>query len=282
MFYLFYLSLLPILIDFIIRLHRKDEKAIKKYFSYAFLTFAITFTLKPQLVFLSELVSLLIIPLFIYENPYFKNFWLIYALLVGYFTLHNLIQLLLIYALTSIAILAFNYFERKELHRKIVHIGLGCLIGYITLIRPLYGIYFMSLLLIIGSFLYLIRRNYPVSLFLKEYSKDGSGKEAFTLVIGILVSFIIGFLIGINPYFAAYYQAWVDGLSAIFGVKSKGKSLRGFIGGIAGGIIAVLATKTNPLFAIAVPLVEYKVRKVDDNLVVPIITLLLYILVTRI
>jgi len=287
-----------ILIDLIVRLFRREEKIVKKYFSYIFLTLAMTLTLKiifrvqrnyelDPFAFPSGHASLSIIPFFVYENIYLRILWLIYALIVGYLRIlagvHDLIQVLSGYILTSVGILLFNYLERdlgKDLHRKIIHIGLGSLIGYVTFIKPLYGIYLMVLLLIIGAFLYLIRKTYFISFFLREYSKDSSGKEAFTFVIGILAASLIGILLGINPYFVAFYLAWVDGLSTIFGLrfKTREKSYIGLLGGILGGIISVLATRTNPIFAIIIPLIEYKVKKFDDNLVIPISTLLLYIL----
>ena len=276
-----------ILVDFALRLIRREERVIKKYFSYTFLALAITLTIRIGVQsyldeFPSETESLSIIPFFVYENPYLKLLWLIYALFVGYLRIisgvDDLIQVLSAFVLTSIGILVFERLSKREIHRKIVHIGLGSLIGYITFIKPLYGLSFMILLLVVGSFFYIARGNELVSFFLKEYSKDGSGKEAFTLVIGILLSSFIGVLLGINPYFVAFYLAWVDGLSAIFGIKSKGKSVKGLFGGIIGGVVSALATTTNPLFAIIIPLVEYKVRKVDDNLVIPLITILLYIL----
>jgi len=291
-----------IFIDFMIRLFRKEEITVKKYFSYIFLTLAITLTLKiifrvqrdyelDPFAFPSGHASLSIIPFFIYENAYLKILWLIYALIVGYLRilagLHDVIQVLSGYIFTSVGILLFNYLERdlgKDLHRKAIHIGLGSLIGYIIFIKPLYGILFMFLLLIIGAFLYLIRNTYFVNFFLREYSKDMSGKEAFTFVIGILIPSLIGFSLGINPYFVAFYLAWVDGLAAIFGLKfkAKEKSINGLFGGILGGIIAVLATRTNPLFAIVIPLIEYKVKKLDDNLVIPLSTLLIYILFAQV
>jgi len=287
-----------ILIDFIIRLFRKEEKIAKKYFSYIFLALAIAFTLKlifrvhrnydwDPFAFPSAHASLSIVPFFVYENPYLRILWLIYAFIVGYLRIlagaHNLIQVIFGYIFTSIGILLFDYLEKdlgKGLHRKVVHIGLGSIIGFITFIKPLYGVYLMILLLIIGGFLYLIRKTYFVDFFLKEYSKDNSGKEAFTFVIGILIASIIGILLGINPYFVAFYLAWVDGLSAIVGLKfkTKEKSINGLLGGIFGGIMAVLATRANPLFAIIIPLIEYKVRRFDDNLVIPISTILIYIL----
>jgi len=279
-----------ILVDFALRLIKREERVIKKYFSYTFLTLAITLTIRIGVQsyldeFPSETASLSIIPFFVYENPYLKALWLIYALFVGYLRIisgvNNLIQVLSAYVFTSIGILVFERLDKREMHRKIVHIGLGSSIGYITFIRPLYGIFFMILLLVIGSFLYTIRGNELVSFFLKEYSKDGSGREAFTLVVGILVSSLIGLLLGINPYFVAFYLAWVDGLSAIFGVKSKGKSVKGFLGGIIGGVISVLVTRTNPLFAIIIPFTEYKVRRVDDNPVIPLVTIFLYILLNN-
>jgi len=291
-----------IVIDFITRLFRKEEKIVRKYFSCVFLTLAITLTLKmifrvqrnyelDPFAFPSGHASLSIVPFFIYENIYLKVLWLIYASIVGYLRilagLHDVIQVLFGYIFTSVGILLFNYLERdigKHLHRKVVHLGLGSLIGYITFIKPLYGILFMFLLLIIGAFLYLIRKTYFVSLFLREYSKDMSGREAFTFVIGILISSLIGFFLGINPYFVAFYLAWVDGLAAIFGLKfkAKEKSINGLIGGIVGGIISVLATRTNPLFAIIIPLIEYKVKRFDDNLVIPLSTLLIYILLAQV
>ena len=276
-----------ILVDFALRLIRRERRVIKKYFSYTFLTLALTLTIRIGVQnylheFPSETESLSIIPFFAYENLYLKLLWLIYALFVGYLRIisgvDDLIQVLSAFVLTSIGILVFERLSKREIHRKIVHIGLGSLIGYITFIKPLYGLSFMILLLVVGSFFYIARGNELVSFFLKEYSKDGSGKEAFTLVIGILLSSFIGVLLGINPYFVAFYLAWVDGLSAIFGIKSKGKSVKGLFGGIIGGVVSALATTTNPLFAIIIPFTEYKVRRVDDNLVIPIFTLLLYVL----
>jgi len=281
----FLLSL--ILVDFVVRLIRKEGRVIKKYFSYTFLALAITLTIRIGVQnylhnFLSETAYLSIIPFFVYGNPYLKLLWLIYALLIGYLRVitgvNDLIQVLSAYLFTSIGILVFERVNMREIHRKIVHIGLGSLIGYITFIKPLYGISFMILLLVIGSFLYMIRGNELVSFFLKEYSKDGSGKEAFTFITGILVSSFVGVLLGINPYFVSFYLAWVDGLSAIFGVKSKGKSVKGLFGGIIGGVLSALVTKTNPLFAIIIPFTEYKARRIDDNLIIPISSLLFYIL----
>jgi len=294
--------LFVIFIDFLIRLFRKEEKTVKKYFSYTFLTLAITLTAKlifrvqrsyelDPFAFPSGHASLSIIPFFVYENPYLRFLWLIYAFVIGYLRIlagvHDLIQVLFGYTFTSIGILLFNYLEKdlgKDLHRKVIHLGLGSIIGYITFIKPLYGVYFMVLLLIVGAFLYIIRKIYFVNLFLKEYSKDMSGREAFTFVIGILISSLIGLVLGINPYFVAIYLAWVDGLSAILGLKfkAKQKSVNGLFGGILGGIISVLATRTNPLFAIVIPLIEYKVKRFDDNLVIPISTILIYILLVQV
>ncbi|RDD52304.1 hypothetical protein BA065_02455 [Nanoarchaeota archaeon NZ13-N] len=300
--FLSYLLLAIIIVDFLIRLLRKEGRYTKYYFTYLFLTLGIVLTLKiifrvyrsneiDPFAFPSGHASLAIVPFFIYERPYFKVLWLIYALFIGYLRIlagvHDLIQVLFGYIFTSIGILAFNYLEKdlgKELHRKVIHLGLGSIIGYVTFIRPIYGIYLMFLLLIVGAFLYLIRRTYFVSFFLREYSKDESGREAFTFVIGILVSYIIGLFLGINPYFIAFYLAWVDGLAAIFGLrfKAKEKSVNGLLGGILGGVISVLATRTNPLFVIVIPLIEYKVKRFDDNLIIPIFTLLLYILLAQV
>lgn len=292
-----------ILIDFIIRVLKRDSKKTKKYFTYIFLTLGITLSLKlifrirrdyiDPFAFPSTHASLSIIPFFVYENPYYKVLWLIYASIIGALRVlggfHTIPQVLFGYIFTGIGILLFNILEKelgKDLHRKSIHVGLGSLIGYILFINPLYGMFFSAFLLFIGAIFYVFRNTYFISMFLKEYSKSLNGKEAFTFVGGILITSIIGYMLNVNPYFTAFYLAWVDGLSTILGLyigkHLKEKSIYGLFGGILGGIIAMIATRTNPILAFTIPLIEYKTRKLDDNLIIPLSTLLIYILLAQV
>ncbi|MEM1782792.1 MAG: hypothetical protein QW483_02835, partial [Nanopusillaceae archaeon] len=287
--------LLLIPIDALIRLIKKDEKKVKKYFSYFFLVLGINLTLKlifriernyiDPFAFPSTHSSLSIIPFFVYDNLKYKILFLIYAIVIGSFRIfaevHDLYQVLFGYLFSLVSIIIFNKLEEKLenfIHRKAIHIGLGSLIGYLLFLYPLLGILFMILLLLIGIILYLLKDFFFIKLFLQNYSKDSTGYEAFTFVLGTFSASLISYALNINPYFIPIYLAWVDGLSSTFGKlfnSGDKKSIYGLFGGFIGGIISVLATRTNPIIAIVVSISEYFIRKIDDNLILPIITFLM-------
>lgn len=292
--------LLLIPVDALIKLIKKDENKVRKYFSYFFLILGTNLTLKlifrierpyiDPFSFPSTHASLSIIPFFVYDNIKYKFLFLVYSLIIGSFRIlagvHDIFQVLFGYIFSIFFIIIFNKLEKRLerfIHRKVIHIGLGSLIGYILFLYPFLGLLFMIFLLLFGVILYLLKDFFFIKMFLQNYSKDSTGYEAFTFVLGIFSTSLISYALDINPYFIPIYLAWIDGLSSTFGKlfnNEDKKSIYGLFGGFIGGIISVLATRTNPIIAIVVSISEYFIRKIDDNLILPIITFLMYILLS--
>ena len=291
-----YILFLPFLLDVLIKYIKGEKEYLKKSFSYFFFLLGVSLTLKlifkvpranisyfDPYAFPSTHAMLATLPVFIFIND--KKRLIFYLILMisidlfrvfgGYHTYDqviagNLIGFLSLYLLEHLR----NKTKDKGIDRKSIHIGLAVLIGYISYINQFYGILLLIFLILLGILLYILKSFIGIIRdFLEWYSKDKSGKEAFTLVIGIFIPSIIGYLLNIPFYYIAFYIAWLDGLATIFSIYFKPNEIEKGIyhisGGIIGGIIAYLATSTNPIIIPILILIKL-VLKIDDNLILPI------------
>lgn len=285
---------------------RGEKEILKKAFSYFFLIIGIIFTLKlifkvPRpttnltdfdlYAFPSTHAGLAVLPIFLFLKDRKRIiFYSLMLLLIDFLRVHggyhtidqviagNIIILLSLFLVEKL----INKIKDNGIERKFVHIGLSVSIGYITFLNFKFGMLLLSILIILGIILYVFFRNFfIIKDFLEWYSKDKTGKEALTLVGGIFISLLLGYMIGINAYYTAFYLGWLDGLSTIFAIyfhkDKKEKSAYSMIGGFFGGIIAYIATNTSILIIFPLLLIDY-FYKGDDNMIIPISTLFLNIL----
>ena len=162
----------------------------------------------------------------------------------------------------------------READRQAFHMGLSTLLALLLFRSPSLGTYVLALGLALGVVLYALRRRDPVRAFLRTYGRDGTGKGAFALLLGLLIVALI------RPdvaWKAAFFAGYVDGLATIAGkaAGTRKKSAVGFLGGVLGATIAWTCTGVTPASIIVVPLVEFFTRGVDDNITVPLAVLAL-------
>ena len=161
----------------------------------------------------------------------------------------------------------------KEADRQSFHMGAAVFFGFLLFINRIATIILFFCLLLIGVILYFNRRG-PVKDFLDRYDRDHTGRGAFTLVGGLLITA----LLWEDAWKAAFFVAYVDGFATIAGKLkgTRGKSVVGAVGGLLGGIFAALCAKINLFIAPTVAVIEL-VSPVDDNIVIPFA---IYVLVT--
>ncbi|HIP90418.1 MAG TPA: phosphatase PAP2 family protein [Candidatus Nanopusillus sp.] len=286
--------LIGILVLDAIRNYLKNNKNItKKYITYFVFLLGFVYTLKfifsvtrhvsyfDPFSFPSGHTTVSIILFAVYRNPIF----LLYSVVVGLLRIlggyHSFMDVFfgLFFGLVGIAIV--DVLEKKigkEAHRKLFHIGIASYTGFLLYINQYFTTILLVISLTIGLFLYSIRTKCVVIKDLLEwYDRDFTGQGAFTLILGILLVS----LLWDKAYISAFFLAWVDGLSTIFGklFGTREKSIYGLVGGIIGGIIASLATKVNFFIGFVTAFIEYLIPKeIDDNVIIPLVVYLTYIM----
>ncbi len=162
----------------------------------------------------------------------------------------------------------------KEADRQAFHMGLSALMALLLFRAPTLGAYLLALGLVFGAILFVLRRRDPVRAFLRTYDRDGTGRGAFALLLGVLLVTLIRPDAG---WKAAFFAGYVDGLATLAGkaAGTRKKSILGFIGGVLGAAIAWACTGLTPVSIIVVPLVEFFTRGIDDNITVPLAVLVL-------
>ncbi len=263
---------------------RKDRKEFLRLLSFLMLSDSVSRTAKlvfrversyyDPLAFPSSHVSIMIGWTF-YRRSLFSLFCLILMTVSRVLSgAHTVLEVLGAYAIVTPVLLGYLKIEDSPyVRRKIMHIFLGTLIGYLLYIMPSYQLWIL-LFFVVGAITSQLLRKYSIfNVLYSEFEKtEGEDYGPITLPLGILLSYVI---FPDSAFVSALYLAWVDGLAAIFGkmFQTKDKSVYGLVGGFVGAIIAFLATKTSPFLIVLNPIVEYYTpKKLEDNLTIPIST----------
>ena len=153
-----------------------------------------------------------------------------------------------------------------ETHRQSLHLGVSFILGSLFFEKRIYGILVCAFLLILGAFLFFLRKKKIIAEFLNFYDRDGKkGWGAFTLVGGI---FFVS-LFWEEVWKACFITGMIDGFSSLFKKNDKKITFGSFGAGLFGGIVSSHLTGLPLIVGIVGVLIE-ELSPIDDNLVLPL------------
>ncbi|HIP74204.1 MAG TPA: phosphatase PAP2 family protein [Euryarchaeota archaeon] len=208
---------------------------------------------------------------------------LLYAVLMGYLRVlagvHTWADVFGGYVLSGLLWWVYRKGRERvgfEWDRQAFHMGTGSLLGLILYVDWKFGLLLMFFLLLLGIFLYRWRKHPWISAFLEFFDRDGTGKGAFSFIVGAIAAVIINPALG---WAAVWYLSYVDAVATIVGkyFATRGKSAVGTLAGLVAGVLVAFATDTPLWFAPVVAAVEY-LSPFDDNVVIPVVVSVLGLL----
>ncbi|HID08999.1 TPA: hypothetical protein EYP13_02100 [Candidatus Micrarchaeota archaeon] len=208
---------------------------------------------------------------FIFPNP----FTFLYALLMGYLRVaagvHSWPDVIGGFIFAGVS--WWLYGKGKELvgfewDRQAFHMGTGALLGLLLYKSWQWGVALLIIALLLGLLFHRWRKHPWVAAFLDFFDRDGTGRGAFTFIVGSVAAVVINPSLG---WVAVWYLAYVDAVATLAGkcIGTKRKSIYGAAAGLLAGILVAIATDTPLWFAPVVSAVEF-LSPVDDNVTIPV------------
>ncbi len=159
-----------------------------------------------------------------------------------------------------------------EWDRQAFHMGTGALLGLVFYKSTVLGVAISVAAILVGVVAYFFRGSWLIRPFLEFFDRDGTGRGAFTFLIGALLAALV------KPSWAwisIWYLAYVDSVATVAGkwFRTRGKSIYGTLGGFLAGILVAIATNT-PLWLPAVISAVELLPVIDDNLSITVVVAL--------